>query len=310
MAISMQADAFPFTFESTVESISSMSDRIAQGPSGLLTGPQTINCTSPDQPTCFSLMESAIDPVEVTANPGSNILTLSQHRIQRVYNTFIVRLSDWFYDTEAFQTPRNITVEAEGFVFVNVIDEVEISEAGDNEVRVTREWNNAADFVCNPATITRKSLPMLGNIGDSSSSSDDDATLNYGIREIMTGNNAQDPSTHLLVNLRTLVSSNGANLEDEAATACSGLRYRFSNRFGTKGTKRSKRSKYNEDFTIEGTYVLANEMSSLELRDYSWEGGQLITLGAQVNFRWMRMHHGLYLPDESSFCCKTPFALP
>jgi len=43
-------------------------------------------------------------------------------------------------------------------------------------------------------------------------------------------------------------------------------------------------------------------MSSFEMWDCTWEGGQLMTLGDSVDMRGVQMEQGLCLPDASSFC--------
>lgn len=126
-------------------------------------------------------------------------------------------------------------------------------------------------------------MPILGN----NNSSDD--TLPYGLRRVSAGAGAQEPATHLLINLRTDIEldvSASTSIEDVAQ--CSGLRYQF--------------SKHHESCETKGTYLLPNKMSSFELWDYAWKG-QLVTLGPQVDMRSVETTFGsLYLPDESSFC--------
>ena len=224
---------------------------------------------------------------------------------------------DWFYNTAKFETPRDVVVESEGFVFVTVVDDVEITRVNGTRVAVTRAWGDAEDFVCDVDAPSPNSMPILGNYHNHSnhhgwskfhgSSKSSKSKLAYGLRSVANvGEYAQDPSTHLLVNLWTSVkvddTSDQAFIE-KAATMCSGLRYQFSEQhqdFATKG------SKQHQDFATKGSYVLSNEMSSFEMRDYTWKGGQLITNGPKVDLRSVNMKHGLYLPDESCFCSKLP----
>ena len=123
-------------------------------------------------------------------------------------------------------------------------------------------------------------MPILGNYNNSSD------VLTYGLRRISAGEYAQEPSTHLIINLITGIDGLGTSTEE--AIQCSGLRYRFSKSKETQETK--------------GSYILPNIMSSFELWDYVWNG-QLMTLGAQVDMRYVDTpFDSLYLPDESSFC--------
>ena len=281
----LDAATSPVNFESAVQSIQSMSDVISEGPKDLLTGPQMINCTTPDVTTsCEVLNLATIKPIQVSPKVSSNELILSKSPLSFVYNLFNVDMDNWFYNTELFQTVQEVRVEAEGFVFVNVLDNVEVTAGlNDGEYNISRAWGDTLESsqVCNIFTANSQSMPILGNYNNSS-----DVTLTYGLRRVTTGEHAQDPSTHLLINLRTNIEEKGSVVEDVAP--CSGLRYRF--------------SKIREDSVAKGSYVLPNQMSSFEMWDYEWNG-QLVTNGAQVDMRTVTTTpKSLYFPDDSSFC--------
>jgi hypothetical protein len=50
---------------------------------------------------------------------------------------------------------------------------------------------------------------------------------------------------------------------------------------------------------------MPNVASGLELWEYSWEGGQLISAGASTHLHEVKMIHGLHIADESYFCGAT-----
>ena len=284
----LDAATSPVNFESAIQAIQSMSNIISEGPKDLLTGPQTINCTTPDVPTsCHYLKMASIDPIQVSPEVSSNELVLTKSPLSFVYNLFNVDMNNWFYNTELFQTVQEVRVEAEGFVFVNVLDNVEVTELSNGDYKISRAWVDTLESsqVCDVSSANSQSMPILGNYNSSS-----DVTLTYGLREVTTGDYAQDPSTHLLINLRTNIeliqSGDGLTVADVAP--CSGLRYRF--------------SKNKEASITKGSYVLPNEMSSFEMWNYEWNG-QLITNGAQVDMRTVATPPiSTYFPDESSFC--------
>ena len=289
--VKLDADTSPVNFESATQAIQSMSDIISEGPEDLLTGPQTINCTTPNVPTsCDYLKMASIEPIHVSPEVSSNELILTKSTLSFVYNLFNVDMNNWFYNTELFQTIQEVRVEAEGFVFVNVLDNVEITELGNGDYNISRAWGDSLESsqICDVSSANSQSMPILGNYNNSSN-----VTLTYGIREVITGDYAQDPSTHLLINLRTNIdliqSGDGVTVADVAP--CSGLRYRF--------------SKNKEASIAKGSYVLPNQMSSFEMWNYEWNG-QLITNGAQVDMRTVTTPpNSLYFPDESSFCPPT-----
>lgn len=283
----LDAATSPVNFESAVQSIQSMSDIISEGPKDLLTGPQTINCTTPNVPTsCVDLKMASIQPIQVSPKVSSNELILSKNPLSRVYNLFNIDMNNWFYNTEVFQAVQEVRVEAEGFVFVNVLDNVEVTELSNGDYNISRAWGDILESsqICNVFAANSQSMPILGNYNNSSN-----VTLTYGLREVTTGDFAQNPSTHLLINLRTnieLIQSGGVTVADVAP--CSGLRYRF--------------SKNKEAGIMKGSYVLPNQMSSFEMWNYEWNS-QLITNGAQVDMRTVTTPpNSLYFPDESSFC--------
>lgn len=285
--VELDAATSPVNFESAVKAIQSMSDIISEGPKDLLTGPQTINCTTPNVPTsCVDLKMASIQPIQVSPEVSSNELILSKNPLSFVYNLFNVDMNNWFYNTEVFQTVKEVRVEAEGFVFVNVLDNVEVTGLGNDEYNIIRGWDDTLESsLCDVSTANSQSMPILGNYNDSL-----DVTLTYGLRGVTAGDYAQDPSTHLLINLRTNIelSSNTDGVTVADVAPCSGLRYRF--------------SKIREDSITKGSYVLPNEMSSFEMWDYEWNG-QLVTIGAQVDMRTvMTPPKSLYFPDDSSFC--------
>lgn len=283
----LDAATSPVNFESAVQSIQSMSDIISEGPKDLLTGPQTINCTTPNVPTsCVDLKMASIQPIQVSPKVSSNELILSKNPLSRVYNLFNIDMNNWFYNTEVFQAVQEVRVEAEGFVFVNVLDNVEVTELSNGDYNISRAWGDILESsqICHVSAANSQSMPILGNYNNSSN-----VTLTYGLREVTTGDFAQNPSTHLLINLRTnieLIQSGGVTVADVAP--CSGLRYRF--------------SKNKEAGIMKGSYVLPNQMSSFEMWNYEWNS-QLITNGAQVDMRTVTTPpNSLYFPDESSFC--------
>ena len=318
----LDAATSPVNFESAVQAIQSMSDIISEGPKDLLTGPQTINCTTPNVPTsCDYLKMASIEPIQVSPEVSSNELILSKNPLSFVYNLFNVDMNNWFYNTELLQTVQEVRVEAEGFVFVNVLDNVEITELSNGNYNISRAWGDSLESsqVCDVSSANSQSMPILGNYNSSSTPEEDTPSptpfstsdsltptpdtltpapsssptidiLTYGLREVTTGDYAQDPSTHLLINLRTNIeliqSGDGVTVAD--VVPCSGLRYRF--------------SKNKEASITKGSYVLPNQMSSFEMWDYLWNG-QFITLGAQVDMRSVGTpFDSLYFPDESSFC--------
>ena len=315
----LDAATSPVNFESAVQSIQYMSEMISDGPEDLLTGPQTINCTTPDVPTsCDYLKMASIDPIQVSPEVSSNELILTKNPLSFVYNLFNVDMNDWFYNTELFQTVQEVRVEAEGFVFVNVLDNVEITELSNGDYKISRDWSDSLESyrVCDVSSANSQSMPILGNYNSSSTPEEDTPSptsdtltpapsssptidiLTYGLREVTTGDYAQDPSTHLLINLRTNIeliqSGDGVTVADVAP--CSGLRYRF--------------SKHEEASIAKGSYLLPNQMSSFEMWNYEWNG-QLITNGAQVDMRTVATSStSLYFPDESSFCPPTQESLP
>lgn len=292
----LDADTSPVNFESATQAIQSMSDIISEGPEDLLTGPQTINCTTPNVPTsCNPLKMASIDPIQVSPEVSSNELILTKSTLSFVYNLFNVDMNNWFYNTELFQTIQEVRVEAEGFVFVNVLDNVDVTELSNGDYNISRAWGDTLESsqICDVSSANSQSMPILGNYNNSSN-----VTLTYGIREVITGDYAQDPSTHLLINLRTNIeliqSGDGVTVADVAP--CSGLRYRF--------------SKNKEASITKGSYVLPNQMSSFEMWNYEWNG-QLITNGAQVDMRTVTTPPiSLYFPDESSFCPPMQGSLP
>ena len=77
-------------YTTTTSLIASMSSRIAQGPSGLLSGPQTINCTKPEQSTCVNVTESVIEQVHAMPTDKDNTLVLTGEH--RVYNLFKIEM--------------------------------------------------------------------------------------------------------------------------------------------------------------------------------------------------------------------------
>jgi len=294
--VELDADTSPVNFESATQAIQSMSDIISEGPEDLLTGPQTINCTTPNVPTsCNPLKMASIDPIQVSPEVSSNELILTKSTLSFVYNLFNVDMNNWFYNTELFQTIQEVRVEAEGFVFVNVLDNVDVTELSNGDYNISRAWGDTLESsqICDVSSANSQSMPILGNYNNSSN-----VTLTYGIREVITGDYAQDPSTHLLINLRTNIeliqSGDGVTVADVAP--CSGLRYRF--------------SKNKEASITKGSYVLPNQMSSFEMWNYEWNG-QLITNGAQVDMRTVTTPPiSLYFPDESSFCPPMQGSLP
>jgi hypothetical protein len=310
-AISFPEETFPVNFFMAVESIRSLSQIIAEGPTGLLTGPQTIVCTSPVESSCSAVVMSNIDTISTHADAQGKLHLIGEHR---VYNPFIVAMADWFYDADKYAdaTPPVIEVEADGFVFVHVVDHVQITalEGDKNYAIVTRAWDDEGDFQCklgkNKKKPDSKKLPVIGNYINKSSkkssksskssrllnSSSSKADLKHGLKNVIV-RGAEDPSTHLLVNLWTSAQVNldatGHSIIEEEALWCSGLQYEFSGG--------------DEDFgMIEGTYVMTNPVSTIDLSYHNWEGGQLVTLGSKVEFHSVNMKQGLYLPDDSSFC--------
>ena len=232
MPIVVPADDFPVDFSAAGAAITEIATLVTGGPSGLLTGPQKINCTTPDSISCFDVaMSPPIVPIPVTADPNSGALFLTGG-IHRVHNSFVVDMGTWFYNSSdaAFATPPPVVVEAEGFVFVNVVDEVEFFTATGGEeghVMVSRPWDDSADFACNPnPNLPAQSMPILGNynLTDGTNSS-----LTCGIRTVATGSLSQDPATHLLVSLWTDTHvMDAAQISQDDADMCSGLRCRFS----------------------------------------------------------------------------------
>jgi len=116
----------------------------------------------------------------------------------------------------------------------------------------------------------------------------------YNMRNIVIGENVQNPATHLLVNHVTVVEYGGYNVREipyfnaALASSCSGLHYRFS-------------ARAYDNKVIQATHLFTNPSSSLELEEYNWIGGQLIFSGIDLNLNKVRMQHGLYLADESYF---------
>lgn len=136
-AIALGASLFPVDFGSVIQSIHSMSDQIAAGPTNLFSGPQTINCTKPYERTdCFNVKEAYIESSHVKP-AEDNLLVLSKAPLQFVYNYFTVDMKHWFYNTKVFDTIQELKVEAEGFVVVNVIDKVEIKDSTNGKYTIT-----------------------------------------------------------------------------------------------------------------------------------------------------------------------------
>jgi len=112
--IVVPADDFPVDFSAAGAAITEIATLVTGGPSGLLTGPQKINCTTPDSISCFDVaMSPPIVPIPVTADPNSGALFLTGG-IHRVYNSFVVDMGTWFYNSSdaAFATPAILITPA------------------------------------------------------------------------------------------------------------------------------------------------------------------------------------------------------
>jgi hypothetical protein len=183
-------------------------------------------------------------------------------------------------------------VEAEGFVFVTVIDEVTIEATEkDDVVLVTRDWDAAPRYKCkigskdfDPAKAAKKA-PEISNKVDGEKSSKDDLDRFYNNRDIVVGTLAQESSTHMLVNFLTIVDKVGQINYNETT----GLHYKFE-------------GKWHISSVMKATFLLPNVATKWEMWDYSWEGGQLISAGASHHLHEVEVKHGLYIADESYFC--------
>jgi hypothetical protein len=88
------AAAMPFDFGSATKLIASMSTKIAEGLSGLLTGPLWIMCLEPDIATCSTTVESLMLEYHVVPDAATNTLTLvGEHQVCN-YFTVDVRLTE------------------------------------------------------------------------------------------------------------------------------------------------------------------------------------------------------------------------
>jgi hypothetical protein len=293
--IVFQADAMPFDFRSSAKMIAAMSNKIAEGPRALLTGPSLIKCTEPDTKSCTTIQESLMQQYHAVPDADNTLTLTGEHQ---VYNYFTIDIKDWFYPTNEFMTPSTLLVEAEGFVFATVIDTVEITApTTKDKVTVTRDWNTSPSFQCNidSKKFSRenayKEMPKVSNKVVSESASADSSDMFYNLRKMVTKGKAQDPSTHLLVNFVTTIHhvTSAFTYNKTASEWCTGLHYKL-------------QAKGHESNVTKATYLLPNVASGLEMWEYSWEGGQLISAGASVHLHEVEMKQGLYIADEAYFC--------
>jgi hypothetical protein len=332
-------DEFVQKFELSRSALGKTSHMIAEGPNELFTGPLIIWCTEVDQASCSTTEETVVRETEATVDNDGNLLLESSYGI---YNVFRVAVQDWFYHSE-WSEPRNVTVDAPGFVFVTVFDYVEISDRDSKYVDVKRSWFEDGDFKCDMKWLNKEKIKIdkcLERKDEAMKRCSDEATENkddcfresideekhkcsakekddmekcsdkkmvgkmakkspdlsraeFAIREIHHTERAERPASHLVVNLVTEIDHKHS-WDEELAEMCSGLRYEFT-KHGNPDEPYDRRSS-------EGTYMMSNRVSSLNLQFYDWEGGQFVSQFSKLNLNWVEIGCGLYLPNTAHFC--------
>ena len=187
-------------------------------------------------------------------------------------------------DSERGNLPR-VVVKARGFVFVNVVDAVVIDKDGyitrsgynhstkkrcdDFPVRMGWSYNESAEHTHHDP---------LWNVPDGDYNRDTESKHYYHLKTRITeaGEEAQDPGTHMLVNVLSQIddqrlSTNrrrSPRTNTHSAAQCAAVALDFSSAPGVTGS-------------ITGSHLVANPHSSLRVRNYTWNGGQ-VALGGGV----------------------------
>ena len=282
-----------FDFASSTQTIIDLSDKIAGGPADLLTGPLLIECTEPT--ICNTVEDSLMESYHVVPNSGNTLILSGKHQ---VYNYFTVDMKDWFYSTSDHQSTMHLLVDAEGFVFVTVIDKSEIAAGVDEtHVTVSRDWDAAPSFDCDigsPNFAPDKAVNQVPLVANNVDDEEEEPHQFYNMRKIVTGDIAQDPSTHMLVNYWTTLDhlESDVSYNETKAEWCTGLHYRF-------------KAKWHDNKVTKSTLLLPNVASEFEMREYSWEGGQFITTATSVHLRDVSMDAGLHIADHAYSCVES-----
>ena len=255
-----------------------MSELLAgESTASLLTGPQLLTCT---RDTCTEVVAS-IAPEQTHASQPQ---TDSTHQIildsnNLLYNFFTVPLPLWFYHEPSTATPTSasdvpqVLIQARGFVFVNVVDEVMIDAHG----RASRRG-----FLHDTAYACGHQPLKMGCEHANDPGSDHDHPYRLTTRVVVATAAAQKASSHLLINIHSEVDEHRTHASADQSLQCSAIDFGFSQSFAVD---------------ITGSYIISNPHSSLRLRNYKWGGGQVALAGGSLTLKDTVVTCGLYAPN-------------
>ena len=140
-----------------------------------------------------------------------------------------------------FGARRTLQANAEGFVFVTIVDETEINGTNDpSVVIVSRNWDVAPMYECQMGDDSKKydtwkasmDAPDVTNMmpgGAQKGKRKPSSVRYYDLREVVPGATAQNPSTHMLINSVTSINHIGItiNYNESRAELCAGLDFKF-----------------------------------------------------------------------------------
>ena len=281
----------------------------------LLSGPQHLECT---RDSCTEVAAS-VPPEQTHADQlyETNASTIVLQSDNLLYNFFTVPLPMWFYHeapahihefskhhyTHQEDNPHHkhhgkhggkdtlhdddeehdrsdlpqVIVKARGFVFVNVVDEIVLDKQG----HVSRSgYHHKTKKMCDEYAV------RMGCEHHTNDETDDYHPWNthqgiynheaehkhyYHLRTRITeaGVVAQNPGTHMLVNVLSKIDDQRVPSKDHEYTAaqCAATAFDFMTSFA-------------DDIT--GSYMVSNPYTSLRMRNYTWNGGQIVLGGGAL----------------------------